>query len=364
MPVLHLTEITVRNLERTSTQTTYYDEYLPSFGIRIGARRRTWIVMLGKERQRISLGHYPALSLAEARKKAHHAIGTYQPSSSSLFADARDAFIEQHCKRRNKASTALATEQILRRLPFSGPLHSITRHDINRVLDGMTPGGANNSFTAARTFFNWCVANHYLKVSPLQNAKKPYPARARDRVLTDDELRASWKLNGDFADLWKLLVLSGQRLSQIAKLRTDWIVGNTIVFPGSVMKHNTQHVIPLTPAMKAILNKRTPRNGFFFPAPCGTKPFGSFSTGMRDFRRSLSIPGHFTLHDARRTFSTKMSEWEICPIDITEAILAHTAGSRNAVQRTYDRHTRLPQMEKALIQLHTRLFRLLDTHTE
>jgi hypothetical protein len=43
-----------------------------------------------------------------------------------------------------------------------------------------------------------------------------------------------------------------------------------------------------------------------------------------------------------------MSEWEVCPLDITEVILDHQAGSRGPIQRIYDRHSRLPQMKRAL----------------
>ena len=61
-----LTDITVRTL----TEGLHLDARLPSFGIRVGKRRRTWIVIKGKNRTKISLGHYPAMSLADARKQA------------------------------------------------------------------------------------------------------------------------------------------------------------------------------------------------------------------------------------------------------------------------------------------------------
>jgi hypothetical protein len=49
---------------------TYLDENLPGFGIRVGKNRKTWIVMRGQIRQRVRIGHYPAMSLADARKEA------------------------------------------------------------------------------------------------------------------------------------------------------------------------------------------------------------------------------------------------------------------------------------------------------
>src|ERR1043166_6115113 len=67
MPTTHLTDIVVSRLR---TPGTYFDETTPAFGIRVGKHRKTWIVMRGKERVRTRIGHYPAMSLADARKQA------------------------------------------------------------------------------------------------------------------------------------------------------------------------------------------------------------------------------------------------------------------------------------------------------
>jgi Arm DNA-binding domain len=49
---------------------TYWDKTTPGFGIRVGKNRKTWIIMRGQIRQRMRIGHYPATSLADARKEA------------------------------------------------------------------------------------------------------------------------------------------------------------------------------------------------------------------------------------------------------------------------------------------------------
>lgn len=54
----------------------YFDEKTPAFGMRVGKNRKTWIVLKEPNRTKLRLGHYPDLSLAEARKKALVAIGT------------------------------------------------------------------------------------------------------------------------------------------------------------------------------------------------------------------------------------------------------------------------------------------------
>jgi Arm DNA-binding domain len=47
----------------------YWDAKLPSFGVRVGERFTTFL--LNKAGRRIKIGRYPALTLADAKKRAH-----------------------------------------------------------------------------------------------------------------------------------------------------------------------------------------------------------------------------------------------------------------------------------------------------
>src|SRR3569832_1910023 len=69
MHTLHLTDIVVSKLKPAANR-TYWDDATPGFGIRVGKRAKTWTVMRGVHRDRMTLGHYPALSLSDARTVA------------------------------------------------------------------------------------------------------------------------------------------------------------------------------------------------------------------------------------------------------------------------------------------------------
>src|SRR5262245_14847116 len=82
---LKLTDVAIANLEFQHPQATYYDTLLPAFGVRVGSRSKTFIVMHGKSRKRETIGKYPTLKLSEARDKARKflaAPGTSQQSQS------------------------------------------------------------------------------------------------------------------------------------------------------------------------------------------------------------------------------------------------------------------------------------------
>lgn len=69
MPHVRLTDVTISKLTHSKAQITYWDEGLPAFGVRVGARRKTFIVVMNSG-HRIKLGNYPFMSLKDARSEA------------------------------------------------------------------------------------------------------------------------------------------------------------------------------------------------------------------------------------------------------------------------------------------------------
>ena len=352
MPRIPLNDFVLKKLKSEGRQTQFWDASLPSFGCRCSpGGTKTFNVMLGKQRRLIKIGNYPAMNLAEARQIAHRLMAEVTPTSIS-FAAARDLFVKKHLATL-KSTTAHEQTNLMRRFPFNKPLQAITQHDIAAVLDRMPRGSARSCYNVFRTFLNWCVANDHLAASPLKR-KSPYKSTPRERLLSDAEIiliwRASYRLHL-FGSIIRCLILSGQRLNQFASFSLAWVDKATIVFPAFIMKSNQQHIIPLSAELEMHL-------------PMLIKPFTTLSTATVHLRRALPqdppIP-HFTLHDFRRYFSSTMAKLGV-PIDITEALLAHTAGSRSPIQRIYDRYDRLEPMRKALERYedHLRSLGLID----
>lgn len=72
-----LTDLSVRNLKPG----LHMDERTPAFGIRVGKLRRTWIVLKEPNRTKVTIGHYPELSLSDARKKAMITLASPSPET-------------------------------------------------------------------------------------------------------------------------------------------------------------------------------------------------------------------------------------------------------------------------------------------
>src|SRR3981189_2485369 len=90
MPSLHFTDIAV---SRVNTPRTAFDDDTPAFGLRVGKHRKTWFVVRGKERLRTTVGRYPDMSLAEARKEAKKLLTTAPVKTDIVrFQEAYDAY--------------------------------------------------------------------------------------------------------------------------------------------------------------------------------------------------------------------------------------------------------------------------------
>jgi integrase len=98
------------------------------------------------------------------------------------------------------------------------------------------------------------------------------------------------------------------------------------------------------------------KSDYLFPSRNGS-PLVSFNIYKRRLD-DLSGVTDWTLHDLRRTFSSKCAEWQIASPDIIERLLGHTT-ALSPVARIYNRWHYLPQMRTALELYEGRLSELI-----
>jgi hypothetical protein len=93
----------------------YFDDTTPAFGIRVGKNRRTWIVQRGADRRIIRVGHYPAMTLSEARTKGKQLLASTQLNHDRIsFEEAYELFKKTHLPRL-KARTQADYKRFLER---------------------------------------------------------------------------------------------------------------------------------------------------------------------------------------------------------------------------------------------------------
>lgn len=340
-----LNELTIRNLKLNPEKPfeIVWDPALPRFGIRVGRRRKTYIVK--QANSCITLGHYGVITLAEARQKARQALYAKYLPTPTLYAPVASEQYLKVISAQKKPNTVAAYSIYLRRLP-NKPLTQLTP---NQLYEALPEGesAANLCFKIFKAFLSWCVERDYLQSNPLLKRRQPNKLKTRDRLLTDDEVRIIWKEtynHSHFGAILRLLLLTGQRLNQIASLQRTWLTEAAIVFPAYAMKNSIEHTIPLTDRVRKELENYTqPKD---------------IKQARIAIQKATPLP-HWTPHDFRRYLSSTMSKLGVA-IDITETILAHSTGSRSAIQRVYDRDNRLPQMRSALERYENHVFSLVE----
>jgi hypothetical protein len=157
--VPNLTDILVQKLP----EGFHFDTKVKSFGMRVGRSRKTWMVVKGENRTKITLGHYPDISLSEARKLALDAIRAPTWSKPRIsFPDALQAFLALS---KWRSGTVTVMRSTLKPFKWKKQLHAITHEDVVRVLEEIEkPSARFHARKDITTFFNWTIPR-YLDVS-------------------------------------------------------------------------------------------------------------------------------------------------------------------------------------------------------
>jgi integrase len=211
---------------------------------------------------------------------------------------------------------------------------------------------ANRARAALSAMFSWAMRRGLHDSNPVTGTEKRRE-RSRDRVLSDTELSKIWNALGanDYDDILRLLLLTGQRASEIGGLRWSEIDFDEglISLPAQRTKNGHPHSFPMSKAVRDILKARPQKREFVFGR--GRSGFNGWNG---DTKRKLDkrIAGgpplpHWTVHDLRRTFATGLQRLGV-RLEVTEAILNHVGGSRAGVTGIYQRHDWATEKRAAL----------------
>jgi integrase len=352
---IHITDVVVSRLKEPGI---YYDTTTPAFGIRIGKNRKAWVITKGNDRQRITIGRYPSMTLAEARKEAKKQLA------------------ETPLDRKARITLSAAYEDYKATLPTKKPR---TQRDYKRVLDkyfepklgskqlgavgyedamdcveGLPPSEKAHALAVVRTFFRWCVKppRRYIPHSPIEGVEIKL-AKKRKRVLMEGELVQVWRAAEEqshpYGTIVQLLIMTGQRRGEIAALRWPWIneKERTITLPGEVTKNGLEHTFPYNGQVASVLETvpRLNSTDLLFPSRVSDeRPVSGWSKYKKELADGVD---GWTLHDLRRTFRTLHGEIGT-DRQIAERLINHAAGVTTDVEAIYDRFTYMPQMRAAM----------------
>jgi integrase len=279
-------------------------------------------------------------------------------------------------------------------------IDEIKRSEINRLLDKIEddhgPRMAALSLAYLRRLMNWHAARSDDFRSPIVRGMGRGVITKRDRVLTNDELRAFWKASEiwehPFSRLLRFILLTATRRQEASGMKWSELKERTWTIPASRYKTKLDFEVPISDAAWHVLatapllaelrqgisergnqpNTVTPKEGIVFTTT-GESLMGGFSKFRRQFEalmldelRQAAVErgddpdkialARWTVHDLRRTARSLMTQAGVPP-DHAERALGHALGG---IRGVYDSYSYFDEKRRAFEALAAHIARVID----
>src|SRR6516164_3536920 len=264
----------------------YRDAIVPGLALRVTDHGHKSFVLVARypshpeNPTRRALGVYGAITLEQARWKAREWLELIQKGVDPKVEEAREKaaaqrrqvncfamvareYLDRHAAGLKKSAEAkrIIEGEFVKRWgarPITDIMPEEVAAAIRAIVKRGSPYQAHNALGYIRGLYNWAIGTHQFGVtsSPCERLKPKAligVRRARDRVLTDTELRAVWDAAGKtpypFGPVFRLLILTGQREREIADMSWPEIDFDTrlLTIPAARMKGGRAHEVPLAP---------------------------------------------------------------------------------------------------------------------
>lgn len=351
---LRLTDSNATKLTHKARGYEVRDEVVRGLILRVGKKvPKVWevVVSQGKQRRRVRLGTFPALSVKDARLRADEAkedartlrTGTKPKTVADVF--------EAYKVARQTQMRTWHDVQSVWDVWAKGRIGHVRISDLTNahgldlrahVAKQSSPLRAAAVVRYLRPMLTWAVDEGIITESPWLRLKVGAAAQSRDRVLEPDEWTSLWvaakAIPYPFGPFTCTLMLSAQRLSTVAQMRWDEIHGDVWVIPKEKIKATRPkdakaHEVPISRALADTI-AALPRISPYVFSTTGDKPISPGSKLKLRLQRG-SKTSDWRWHDLRRTGATLMAKRKV-PRFIVERVLGHSDTSVTAI---YDRST-------------------------
>jgi integrase len=372
---------------KSAAQTDYFDDLRNARGLALRVSkggRRTWSFLFTPpgqiKRARMTLGTYPATSLAQARTLAIEARGQLeqgrdprvvfaaQAAGAMTVATLIESYLEKHSRPNLRSAEEIERRLAKNVIPVIGNMKvaDLHRRDMTRVVDPVlkrkSPVEAGRVFEDLRAMVRWAAARGDMDHNPFDGMKKPDGSAARQRKLSEEEIVKVWTAlptvlakSPTCQRIIKLCLLTAQRVGEVSGLPKAELelAGRTWIIPETRAKNGHEHVVPLSDFAVEIIREALADAGrqaeFVFSNRDGTGPMCAMAVAKTLLRAQerFGLP-HWTAHDLRRSAATGMAKLGVPPI-VRGHILNHRTITKAGVTLgVYDQYDYAREKREAL----------------
>ena len=321
---------------------------------------------------RISLGEYTLRPIDDWRAKARAIMARardgvdprVQSSDDQTFAEARDRYLGSPPPVSRGAKTGQPWSDAYLRDTTRYLTHNVDEleklklrhitgaHMLAAISSMKSTSLRRAAYASLSAFFSWCVQQRLIEASPVLSLKPPPAAASRERELTRKELTAVMLATGEmgypFGNLYRLMLLTGKRKGEVAKIRwqdidldaEEWTIQSSQTKSGNAL------VEPLSRQAVELL-RDCPRFGDYAFTTNGRSSVSGFS---RAESRLYALSGNegdesWRVHDFRRSLVSTAAREFGTPIAVADRHLNHAGGARG-IARVYQRYDLLRERKQ------------------
>ncbi len=370
-------------------------------------------------RRRMTLGRWPVLTLVDAREMTLDILNQVAKGKDPAVAkkvgsaearanqvktvrDLGEALIQASTLKGVRPSTLTYWSWLMKKHinPRVGDLRTtdltskLLRPVLREIGADAGPVTSNRTLTVLKRMYNFAVDEELLEVSPIAKVKFAFNETSRDRVISESELAAIWRIlelsknpsrNGDperdglgvsaaMALAIQLCAFTCQRGSEVIGIRWGEVdlEARAWVLPAARSKSKRENVVPLSDSALAAIRdayrlaearygRSLLAGDALFPSPRSRRSPAEAQAGTdippverlslnRAMARLTQAAGvtNATVHDLRRTGATMMASEKIGALgEIVSRILNHSAAGYG-VTGIYNRYGYIAEKRSAL----------------
>jgi integrase len=315
------------------------------------------------------IGAADSIKIEDARDKARKvirsiraAVGGEVAKDSSFEGVALDWF-ERHVVRSGLRSEknmgAMLRKYIIP--PFAGmEFVDVRRKHITALLDQIEDKHGLRQSDAALSILSgicgWYARRDEDYASPIIRGMKRYSNKehARDRVLSDAEIRTLWNETGLFGSFTKLALLTGQRKEKLLTMRFDDVRNGVWHIPAEAREKGNGEALRLPTLALEVIREQRKMLPDAKHVLGDVKPLTSLKRMkvVFDAKHGMAV---WWFHDLRRTARTIMAATGV-PDTVAELVLGHV---QKGIQAVYNRHNYEAEKAEALDKLAAKLADIL-----
>ena len=381
MPAKYLTDPYVRGLKASDKRVEIYDQtkegHTTGLALRLSEKGRKSFVYryrYGKNSKRITIGVYPIMKIAEARKKVKEIESMLSSGLDPLEERKRrkkapkpltinelsSLYMEKHfpnLKQSTKDDYKRRIENVIQAEIGELYVKDLNRTDIISFLEDIdAPIQSNRVRAILSSMMSFALNRGLLEFNPVQGIKPLGRENQRNRVYTNKELKVLWaKFEEEaepFRSLFKMLLMCGQRAGETRIAKWEHIKENNVWhIPPENTKAGREQNLPLPEFAISLLEELkdvTGQTDYIFASPREeNEPIAWLQTASKRVRDQCSVKD-FRLHDLRRTVASNLARLGFDRTVIGKTLNHKGLAGDSMVTAVYDRYDYLDEKKAAL----------------